>query len=51
MGGGGQCPLKYGWMSVGIQDKQFTNQKRWDTEPQNYSWYRDCQKDMVLSGS
>lgn len=35
MGGGGRCPLKYGWMRVKIQDKQFTNQKRWDTEPQN----------------
>lgn len=50
VGGGGWCPLKYGWMRVGIQDKQFTAQKRWETAPWNYSWDRDSQKDMVLSG-
>lgn len=50
MGGGGWCPLKYGWMRVGIQDEQFTAQKRWETTPWNYSWDRDSQKDVVLSG-
>lgn len=47
----GSCPLTYGWMRVGIQDKQFTAQQMWDTETWDYSMDRDCQKGMVLSGS
>lgn len=40
VGGGGWCPLKYEEMKVGIQGKQFTAQKMWDTEPWNDSWGR-----------